>query len=179
MARSAHQPLCLIVAGPNGAGKSTFAREYLTADRGLVHFINADMIAAGLSPLQPELAALAAGKILLSEFARLAKQKADFAFESTLSGLTYVARIRQLKAAGYRVEIIYLDLDSPATAVRRVKARVKEGGHSVPVRDIKRRFARSRQNFVAIYQPLADAWWHYDNSQRQPKLLAQSGDSLR
>jgi predicted ABC-type ATPase len=116
---------------------------------------------------------------LLSEFARLANQKADLAFESTLSGLTYVARIRQLKAAGYRVEIIYLDLDSPATSVRRVKARVKEGGHSVPVRDIKRRFARSRQNFVAIYQPLADAWWHYDNSQRQPKLLAQSGDSLR
>jgi predicted ABC-type ATPase len=167
-------PLCLVIAGPNGAGKSTFAREYVMRERGLLHFINADLIAAGLSPLKPELAAVRAGRLLLKEFARLAALRASFALETTLSGLTYLAKFRRLKTAGYRIELIYLDLDRPVTAIRRVRARVKEGGHDVPEADIKRRFFRSRQNFGLHYQKLADAWWHYDNSATPPRLLAHS-----
>jgi predicted ABC-type ATPase len=123
-------PRCIVIAGPNGAGKTTFAREYLPKDAGVIRFVNADLIAAGLSPLRPELASLAGGRLLLSELDRLAKARADFAFETTLSGLGYVGRLQQWKAAGYRIEIIFLRLPSPQLALRRIAARVKQGGHT-------------------------------------------------
>ncbi|MGE5302679.1 MAG: AAA family ATPase, partial [Alphaproteobacteria bacterium] len=103
--RNHNSPLCIIVAGPNGAGKTTFAREYLEKDKGVIHFVNADLIASGLSPLRPESAAFEAGRLVLREINRLARAKRDFAFESTLSGLTYLKRLRQWKASGYRIEI--------------------------------------------------------------------------
>src|SRR3989338_280421 len=106
------RPVCIVIAGPNGAGKTTFAREFLPKDAGVVHFVNADLIASGLSPLRPELAALAAGRLLLRELDRLARARLDFAFESTFSGLTYVGRVKRWKAAGYRIKIIYLRLPS-------------------------------------------------------------------
>src|SRR5271169_2065583 len=105
-------PRCIIIAGPNGAGKTTFAREFLPKDAGVIHFVNADLLAAGLSPLKPDLAALAAGRLLLGELDRLAKARQDFAFESTLSGLTYISRLKRWKAAGYRIEIVFLRLAS-------------------------------------------------------------------
>ena len=109
MAKSARSsPRCIIIAGPNGAGKTTFAREFLAKEAGVVHFINPDLIATGLSPLRPELAALAAGRLFLRELDRLAKGKSDFAFESTLSGLTYLNRLKRWKRSGYRFEIVYL-----------------------------------------------------------------------
>jgi predicted ABC-type ATPase len=89
------RPVCIVIAGPNGAGKTTFAREFLPKDTRVIHFVNADLIAGGLSPLRPELAALAAGRIFLKELDRLAKSRADFAFESTLSGLVYVHRLKR------------------------------------------------------------------------------------
>src|SRR6185503_5797701 len=101
------RPRCLIVAGPNGAGKTTFAREYLPNDARVLNFVNADLIATGLSPLKPELAALAAARLMLGEIDRLTELRADFAWESTLSGLTYARRIRAMKQSGYHVEIIY------------------------------------------------------------------------
>jgi predicted ABC-type ATPase len=88
-------PRCIISAGPNGAGKTTFAREFLSKEAGVVHFVNPDLIASGLSPLRPELAALAAGRLFLRELDRFAKSKDDFAFESTLSGLTYLSRLKR------------------------------------------------------------------------------------
>jgi predicted ABC-type ATPase len=97
------RPVCIVIAGPNGAGKTTFAREFLPKDTRVIHFVNADLIAGGLSPLRPELAALAAGRIFLKELDRLAKSRADFAFESTLSGLVYVHRLKRWKTAGYRI----------------------------------------------------------------------------
>src|SRR5476651_2479567 len=103
-------PRCIIIAGPNGAGKTTFAREFLPKDAGIIHFVNADLIASGLSPLDPPLAALAAGRIFLSELDRLARAKASFAFETTMSGLGHLSRLRRMKAAGYRIEIIFLKL---------------------------------------------------------------------
>src|SRR6185436_228365 len=101
-------PRCVVIAGPNGAGKTTFAREYLTRDGKIVHFVNADLIAGGLSPLRPELAAIAAGRLFLQEIDRLALSRRSFAFESTRSGLGYATRLRRWKTQGYRIEIVYL-----------------------------------------------------------------------
>jgi predicted ABC-type ATPase len=168
-------PLCIVIAGPNGAGKTTFAREFLLRDAGVINFVNADLIAGGLSPLRPELAALAAGRLYLAELDRLAQTRADFAFETTLSGLMLLRRLRQWKAAGYRIEIIFLRLPSPRIALRRVAARVKQGGHDVPRADVERRFVRGWDNFQTAYRSIADAWTVYDNSGDAPRLLeAQS-----
>jgi predicted ABC-type ATPase len=164
-------PVCIIIAGPNGAGKTTFAREFLPKDAGVIHFVNADLIAGGLSPLRPELAALAAGRLFLRELDRLAKARLDFAFESTLSGFVYLNRLKGWKAAGYRIEIVYLRLSSPRLALRRIAARVKQGGHNVPRADVLRRFSRSWANFEKFYRLLADAWSVYDNSGRNPRIL--------
>ena len=164
-------PLCVVVAGPNGAGKTTFAREFLPKYAGVIHFVNADLIAGGLSPLRPELAALAAGRIFLREIDRLAHARADFAFETTLSGLTYRSRLKRWKTSGYRVEIVYLWLPSAQLALRRVAARVRQGGHNVGPADVRRRFTRSWRNFQAVYRPLANAWAVYDNSGPTPRLL--------
>ena len=166
-------PRCIVIAGPNGAGKTTFAREFLPTDAGIVHFVNADLIAGGLSPLEPELAALAAGRLFLKELDRLAKAKADFAFESTLSGRTYMARLRRWKARGYRIEIVFLRLESPQLGLRRIAARVRQGGHDVPRADVLRRFDRGWENFKAVYRSVADAWSVYDNSGVSPVLMEQ------
>jgi len=133
--------------------------------------VNADLIAGGLAPLRPEMAALAAGRIFLKELDRLASERADFAFESTLSGVAYVSRLKRWKAAGYRLEIVYLKLPSPRLALRRIAERVKQGGHDVPKADVRRRFQRSWDNFWAIYRPMADVWTVYDNAGEKPKLI--------
>jgi predicted ABC-type ATPase len=166
-------PVCIVIAGPNGAGKTTFAREFLPKDAGVIHFVNADLIAGGLSPLRPELAALAAGRLFLRELDRLAKARANFAFESTLSGLVYLNRLKRWKRAGYRIEIVYLRLSSPRLALRRIAARVKQGGHNVPRADVLRRFTRSWENFQNVYRLLADEWTVYDNSRGKPRVLEQ------
>ena len=173
MHRPAKFPLCLIIAGPNGAGKTTFAREFLPREAGILHFVNADLIAAGLSPLKPSNAAINAGRIFLSELDRLAASGSDFAFESTLSGLAYLERIRRWKARGYRIELVYLQLDTPEIALKRIAARVREGGHDVPAVDVRRRFVRSWRNFEKLYRPLCDAWWLYDATGHPPTLLAK------
>jgi predicted ABC-type ATPase len=164
-------PRCIVIAGPNGAGKTTFAREFLPKDAGIINFVNADLIAGGLSPLRPELAALAAGRLYVAELDRLAKARADFAFETTLSGVVLVARLKQWKAAGYRIEIVFLRLPSPQIALRRIAARVRQGGHDVPRADVVRRFARGWDNFRVTYRAVADAWAVYDNSGDTPRLL--------
>ena len=164
-------PRCLLIAGPNGAGKTTFAKEYLPNDARVVNFVNADLIATGLSPLKPELAAVAAARVVLEELDRLTGLRADFAWESTLSGLTYAKRIQEMKQLGYHVEIIYLQLASSKLALRRIAGRVRQGGHNVKKADVLRRFLRSWLNFQTTYRPLADAWTVYDNSTRPPTLI--------
>jgi predicted ABC-type ATPase len=148
MARKRRKPRCIVVAGPNGAGKTTFARDYLPSIAGLINFVNVDLIAAGISPLRPELAAFAAGRVLLRELDRLVAAKADFAFESTLSGLRYAERIKSWKAQGYSIEIAYLRLPSPSFALSRVAARVKQGGHNIARADVLRRYRRVGQTFL-------------------------------
>lgn len=169
--RAKPRPRCIIIAGPNGAGKTTFARKFLTDEQGILHFVNADLIASGLSPLHPELAARAAGRLLLRELDRLTKHGASFALESTLSGRTYVDRIQRWKQQGYAVEMIFLRLESPELAIKRVAHRVKQGGHHVPAEDVRRRFARGWHNFERHYRPLADAWAVYENSGPVPVPL--------
>ena len=172
MSKPNGRPRCIVIAGPNGAGKTTFAREYLARYARIVRFVNADLIAGGLSPLRPDLAALAAGRLFLKEIDRLAASRSDFAFESTLSGRGYAARFIEWKKAGYRLEIVYLTVPSTRVALRRIAARVRQGGHSVPQHDVLRRFHRSWDNFVHIYRPLADGWMVYDNADA-PTLIDQ------
>jgi predicted ABC-type ATPase len=171
MARRRARPRCTIIAGPNGAGKTTFARDYLPNIARLIHFINADLIAGGISPLQPGLAAITAGRLVLRELDRLVAAKAEFAFESTLSGRRYAKRIEDWKTQGYLIEIVYLRLDSPQLALRRIASRVKQGGHDVPRADVIRRFKRGWTNFLDVYRPLADHWTIYENSESKPKFL--------
>ena len=161
---------CVVIAGPNGAGKTTLARRYLP-EHGVIHFVNADLIASGLSPFRPELAAVASARMLLRELDRLAANRTDFAFETTLSGSSYVRRLQTWKQAGYRVEMVYLRLDTPRLALRRIASRVCQGGHSVPRVDVVRRFSRSWGNFQNVYRGLADTWALYDNSGEKPQLL--------
>lgn len=165
---------CFIVAGPNGAGKTTFAHTYLPVDVKCFNFINADLIAAGISPLRPENAGMDAGRILLRKMDEFVRDGAIFCFESTLSGKAYANRIRKMKADGYRVVIFYLKIASPDLAVIRVQERVNEGGHAVPEYDIRRRFDKSWANFRDLYRPLADKWIMFDNSGERPFILDES-----
>jgi predicted ABC-type ATPase len=171
--RERPQPRCIVIAGPNGSGKTTFARDFLTKEAGVIHFINADLIATGLSPLKPDDAALAAGRVFLGEIERLARARESFAFESTLAGVGYAKRLSKMKQDGYLIEIVYLKISSPQLALRRIAARVKQGGHNVPRADVLRRWGRSWKNFQDLYQPLADKWSVYDNSGIAPILLEQ------
>ena len=139
----------------------------------VVHFDNADLIAAGLSPLRPELAAIRAARLVISEVNALAVNRADFAFESTLSGRTYLSLLSQWKAQGYRIELVYLRIATPTLALQRIADRVRLGGHPVPMADVIRRFDRSWNNFIEFYRPLADAWVVMDNSGATPQLLEQ------
>ena len=171
MARTRRKPRCIIIAGPNGAGKTTFARDYLPGIARLIHFVNADLIAGGISPLRPELAAIAAGRMVLRELSRLVEARTEFAFESTLSGLHYAKRLEDWKGRGYLIEIVYIRLASPQLALSRIASRVRQGGHDVPRTDVIRRFKRGWTNFLNVYRPLADHWAVYENSESKPRLL--------
>lgn len=166
-------PTLCILGGCNGAGKTTLARELLPR-LGLMRFLNADEIARGLSPLDPSLTAFKAGRLLIEEARGLIKAKASFAIESTLSGKTYVAMIREAKAQGYRFLLHYILIGSGDQAIGRVALRVKLGGHDVPEDDIRRRFERSRKHFIEDYVPLADEWGLWDNQSPPVMQIADS-----
>lgn len=164
-------PRVIIIAGPNGAGKTTFAREFLPHEAGCPVFVNADLIAAGLAPFAPETAAIRAGRLMLDELARHFSARNSFAFETTLAGRGYASHIGQWRAAGYRVKLIFLRLDTPQTAIARVAQRVRQGGHDIPPDTIRRRFTAGLRNFRELYAPLIDAWALYDNSGPAPALI--------
>lgn len=161
----------LIIAGPNGAGKTTFAREYLPQEAACPDFINADLIAAGLSPFQPEAAAVRAGRLVVEEIRERVRQRHSFAFETTLSGLSYARQIPAWRAAGYHVQLIFLQLPPVELALARVAARVSQGGHSVPDAVLHRRFLAGAENFRCVYRPLVNRWLLYDNSGDTPNLI--------
>jgi predicted ABC-type ATPase len=166
----------VIIAGPNGAGKTTFALEFLPNEADCPVFINADLIARGLSPFAPEKAALQAGKIMLAEIQRRVARGESFAFESTLSGLNYARHIPRWRQAGYYVKLFFLSLPSAHLAVARVRMRVAQGGHDVAEAIVRRRFDAGLRHFRDVYCRLVSSWVLYDNAERPPRLLA-TGDN--
>ncbi len=166
----------LVIAGPNGAGKTTFAREYLPFEPACPIFVNADLIAAGVSPLNPEAAAFRAGRLMLEEIDRHARQGRSFAFETTLAGLGYVRRIRRWRRSGYVVKLIYLPLATPEEALSRVEQRVKQGGHRIPEDLVRRRFDRSVANFRKVYRDLVDFWVVVDRRGRRLVVVGEGAN---
>jgi predicted ABC-type ATPase len=163
----------IIIAGPNGAGKTTFAREFLPNEADCPLFINADLIAAGLSPFDPAAAAIRAGRLMLEEIDRNVAARKGFAFETTLSGHTYVRRIREWRAMGYEVKLYFLSLQSADDAVLRVATRVRQGGHNVAEEVVRRRFEAGMRNFLDSYRTLVSYWQWLDNNGAQPRLIEE------
>lgn len=168
-------PQVIVIAGPNGAGKTTLAPFLLRDKLGLLEYVNADPIAHGLSGFDPASVALQAGRVMLNRLHELAAQRKTFALETTLASKHYAGWIKKLHADGYAFQLMFLWLRSPDLAVRRVRARVHAGGHKVPEQVIRRRHAAGLKNFWNFYQPLADAWAVYDNSESE-KILIAAGD---
>ena len=167
----------IIVAGPNGAGKTTFAREYLLKEAHCPDFVNVDLIAAGLSPFDPDRAAIRAGRIMLAEIERRVRKGESFAFETTLSGHIYSRLIPKWRSAGYRVRLIFLSLPNAEIAIARVAARVAQGGHDVASVVVRRRFDAGLHNFRDTYRELVDEWWWYDNSDKTPRLISTGANA--
>ena len=161
----------LVIAGPNGAGKTTFALEFLPAEAGLPIFVNADLIAAGLSPFDPDSAAFQAGRVMAQAIRSHVARGDSFAFETTLAGRAYARAIPRWQAAGYHVSLTFLSLPSPEIAIARVAERVRQGGHSVPDDVVRRRFLAGWSNLERVYQALVDTWVLYDNSGPEPVLV--------
>ena len=161
----------IIIAGPNGAGKTTFAHSFLPAEAGLPRFINADAIAAGLAAFAPETAAIRAGRLMLEEITLRAELGDSFAFETTLSGVSWLNHIRQWRDQGYRVSLYFLSLPNAEAAVERVALRVQQGGHDIPETVIRRRFASGLANFHQHYKMAVSDWMLYDSSGPEPMLL--------
>lgn len=166
----------LIIAGPNGAGKTSFANEYLPNEAQCPRFVNADLIAAGLSPYAPDRAARQAGKLMLDQIRSFVAKGESFAFETTLSGRAYALQIPKWQALGFGVKLIFLRLPNADFALRRVALRVRLGGHNVPEETIRRRFDKGWCNFQQLYRPLVDEWALYDNSGGMPRLIGE-GDN--
>jgi predicted ABC-type ATPase len=166
----------ILIAGPNGAGKTTFAMEYLPNEAKCPRFVNADLIAAGLSPFDPDAAALLAARLMIEEIRRLVAAGESFAIETTLSGRSYARQIPEWRGMGYRVELIYLRLRTERQAVERVKARVAQGGHNLPVTVIRRRFRQGWRNFNSVYKRIVDSWKLFDNSGAEVKLIDEGAN---
>ena len=168
---SQSSPTCWIIAGPNGAGKTTFALQYLPQVANCRLFVNADAIAAGLSPLAPETALLAASRLFLREIENHIRNRQNFAFETTLSGRSYLKLIARLQADGWQVELIYLALPSLKMSKMRVAERVAHGGHNIPEVDIERRFPRSLRNLLTEFSFFANSTRCFINSGKTPELV--------
>jgi predicted ABC-type ATPase len=161
----------IIIAGLNGAGKTTFARDFLPSEAHTLRFINADLIAAGLAPFNPESVAFKAGRLMLQEIDECVAAGHDFAFETTLSGLSYLQKIKRWQALGYQVKLWFLSLPNDDLAVARVAQRVMQGGHNIPEDVIRRRFKAGLENFHKNYSKVVDSWALYDSYVHPPKLI--------
>jgi len=162
-----------IIAGPNGSGKTTFAKLFLPEYVNCPNFVNADLIAQGLAPFNPRAAAIKAGKLVLKQIQEFSDRGVDFAFETTLSGKSYVKLFSDLKAKEYALHLFFLWIPSAELAIARIKDRVVEGGHHVPAEDVRRRFARGINNFFNLYEPQLFTWMLFNNSKTKPVLIAK------
>lgn len=172
-------PTVYIIAGPNGAGKTTFSTEFLPDFVQCREFLNADLIAAGLSPFAPERQAVRAGRLLLTRIKELSQARQDFGFETTLAGRGYLKLLHDLKQGGYRIVLFFLWLPSADIAVARVANRVRQGGHNIPAPIIHRRFEAGIRNLFQSYRPLLDVGALYDASQLPPRLVVEENEGRR
>lgn len=168
------QPVCWIIAGPNGSGKTTFARDFLPDVAGVSNFINADLIAAGLSPFAPEKQLLKASRIFLQQLDASIEAKESFSFETTLSGRGYLKLIKQLQQSGWYVELVYLALPNVELSCQRVAERVKHGGHGIPEQDLLRRFPKSLKNLLQEYSIVVDHCICMMNQGGTPELVFEN-----
>lgn len=166
------RPSIIALAGPNGAGKSTVGPALIRKTLGVSRFVDADLIARGLSPADPAHATLAAGKAMLKQLRDLAAQRLSFAYETTLASRTYAPWIRYLLNDGWTFHLLFIWLPGADFAIQRVRGRVRLGGHDVPDAVVRRRYAAGLSNFFGLYQPLAETWHVYDNSDIRERLLA-------
>lgn len=164
-----------IIAGCNGAGKTTASYTVLPEMLDCREFVNADSIAAGLSPFNPEKVAFEAGRIMLQRIEHLLSEMSDFAFETTLSTRSYVSLVKKAQKQGYNVTLLYFWLSSPQFAIQRVAQRVEEGGHNIPEEIIVRRYYRGIHNLMNLYLPICNNWIVVDNGEMTPQIIAKSG----
>ncbi len=164
-------PKIYVIAGPNGAGKTTFAGKFLPEFAECKEFLNADLIAAGLSPYSPESQAIWASQLLLQRIDKLVAERQSFSFETTLAGKTYRPAIMRWRQLGFSVYLLFLWLPSEELAVERVASRVREGGHSIPENVIRRRFKRGLFNLFQVYLPCVDEAKIFDGSQLTPRKI--------
>ena len=160
-----------IVAGPNGSGKTTFAQAFFKIRNGKSRFINADTIAAGLSSSRTDQTAFHAGRVMLTAIEEALDAGTSFAFESTLSGKTWLPILQRALKEGYTLSIYFVFLKNPSLNLRRIRQRIKEGGHSIPKSTVLRRYPRSFSNFWSLYRPLCKEWFIFDNSERTPRQI--------
>jgi predicted ABC-type ATPase len=161
-----------IVGGPNGSGKTTFVKQFLPQYVKVKNFVNADDIAVGLSPLDRDSMNIRSGRLMLELIEDYKRKGESFGFETTLAGKRWLRMIKELKQAGYKVFIYFLDLTEADLAVSRVRYRVETGGHDIPEETIRRRYLRSRHNFWYTYKGLADNWYLFNNSSKNPVVIA-------
>lgn len=166
-------PDLYIIGGANGSGKTTTALQILPNILEVFEYVNADEIAAGLSPFNPESVAIQAGRLMLERLNTLVEAQADFAFETTLATRSFARFLRNCKSQGYRINLIYFWLQSPELAIARVRRRVESGGHNIPEDTIRRRYERGRKNLIDLYFPLCDRWIVYDNSSPNLQIVAE------
>ncbi|MDP5121211.1 MAG: zeta toxin family protein [Spirosomaceae bacterium] len=167
-----------IIAGCNGAGKTTASFTVLPEILDCHEFVNADEIARGLSPFQPEKAAFESGRIMLNRIKALLESNVDFAFETTLSTRSYVNFAKKAQKQGYSVTLLFFLLDSVELAIERVSTRVTEGGHNIPEDVIRRRYERGLSNFFTLYKPIADNWSLINNSGDSYEIIAEKSDKV-
>lgn len=155
---------CFVIAGPNGAGKTTFALRYLPQIAGCRNFVNADLIAYGISPFDSLSAQYKAGRLFLRQIYANIDKRVDFAFETTLAGRSHINLLKKLRQDGWQIVLFFLWIPNAAFSKSRIRERVEHGGHNIPDDAIYRRFPRIMQNFIKIYIPLCDKVVCYDNS---------------
>lgn len=162
-----------IIAGCNGAGKTTASFTVLPEMLNCDEFVNADEIARGLSPLNPEKSAIEAGRWMLKKIDQLISSKTDFAFETTLSTKSFTRTVARAKKSGYQITLVFFWLESVDLAIERVKTRVEEGGHNVPAEVIQRRYYSGLMNLFNLYIPVCEVWMIIDNSEFPSSMVAK------